>query len=114
MRISDWSSDVCSSDLESVRDAFALSRLGGVVTLTSYVTRATTVEFPLFDLALRGRDVRSSQSGRLDMTRDMAPFLPWMADGRVEDRKSVVLGKSVSVRVDHGGRRIIKKTKQIT
>src|SRR3546814_2322422 len=86
MRISDWSSDVCSSDLESVRDAFALSRLGGVVTLTSYVTRATTVEFPLFDLALRGRDVRSSQSGRLDMTRDMAQFLPWMADGRVDPR----------------------------
>src|SRR3546814_17188471 len=28
-----------------------------------------------------------------------------------EDRKSVVEGKSVSVRVDRGGRRIIKKTK---
>src|SRR3546814_14984248 len=28
---------------------------------------------------------------------------------RVEDRKSVVSGKSVSVRVDLGGRRIIKK-----
>src|SRR3546814_16843704 len=28
-----------------------------------------------------------------------------------EDRKSVVSGKSVSVRVDHGGRRIIKKNK---
>src|SRR3546814_12163252 len=27
------------------------------------------------------------------------------------DRKSVVKGKSVSVRVDHGGRRIIKKKK---
>src|SRR3546814_17589177 len=30
--------------------------------------------------------------------------------GRARDRKSVVLGKSVSVRVDLGGRRIIKKT----
>src|SRR3546814_11295546 len=30
-----------------------------------------------------------------------------------EDRKSVVWGKSVSVRVDLGGRRIIKQTKQI-
>src|SRR3546814_10957874 len=29
-----------------------------------------------------------------------------------EDRKSVVSGKSVSVRVDHGGSRIIKKKKQ--
>src|SRR3546814_14201427 len=32
----------------------------------------------------------------------------------VIDRKSVVEGKSVSVRVDLGGRRIIKKKKQIT
>lgn len=70
--------------IASVQEAFAYTRLGGVVTLTSYVTRSTTVEFPLFDLALRGRDVRSSQSGRLDMTRDMAQFLPWMADGRVD------------------------------
>src|SRR3546814_16713336 len=30
-----------------------------------------------------------------------------------EDRKSVVSGKSVSVRVDHGGRRIIKKNTKI-
>src|SRR3546814_15663178 len=29
-----------------------------------------------------------------------------------EDRKSGVSGKSVSERVDHGGRRILKKTKQ--
>src|SRR3546814_11772293 len=36
--------------------------------------------------------------------------------GRVIDRKSVVSGKSVAVRVDLGGRRIIKKNKnnQIT
>src|SRR3546814_14724697 len=35
--------------------------------------------------------------------------------GRVEilDRKSVVSGKSVSVRVDIGGRRIIKKKKEV-
>src|SRR3546814_18387164 len=31
---------------------------------------------------------------------------------RLGDRKSVVLGKSVSVRVDLGGRRIIKKKKK--
>src|SRR3546814_17692343 len=36
-----------------------------------------------------------------------------LADGpdEVQDRKSVVRGKSVSVRVDFGGRRIIKKKK---
>ncbi len=70
--------------IASVQEAFAYTRLGGVVTLTSYVTRSTEVAFPLFDLALRGRDVRSSQSGRLDMARDMARFLPWLADGRVD------------------------------
>lgn len=44
--------------IASVQEAFAYTRLGGVVTLTSYVTRFTTVDLPLFDLALRGRDVQ--------------------------------------------------------
>src|SRR3546814_16522012 len=35
-------------------------------------------------------------------------------DRRIGDRKSVVQGKSVSVRVDLGGRRIIKKKKANT
>lgn len=68
----------------SVQQAFALTRLGGVVTITSYVTRDSTVDFPLFDLALRGRDVRSSQSGRLDMRRDMAQFLPMLASDGID------------------------------
>src|SRR3546814_15830512 len=68
MRISDWSSDVCSSDLGR----------GGVV-------RAG-------DMAC------SSASPRRRAVR--APSA---------DRKSVVQGKSVSVRVELGGRRIIKK-----
>lgn len=70
--------------IESVRQAFELTRLGGVVTLTSYVTRDTEVAFPLFDLALRGRDVRSSQSGRLDMRRDIARFVPMLESGAVD------------------------------
>lgn len=70
--------------IESVQHAFAFTRLGGVVTLTTYVTRESRVDFPLFDLALRGRDVRSSQSGRIDMRRDMARFLPWLRDGLVD------------------------------
>src|SRR3546814_13971911 len=68
MRISDWSSDVCSSDLERPR-AWPLDAL--------------------FD------DRRPAD--RLGIRR-------WQLD-----RKSVVQGKSVSVRVDLGGRRIIKK-----
>src|SRR3546814_19136442 len=72
MRISDWSSDVCSSDLGKT---FAEDR--------------DRMPFGLF-LAFAGVEV-----------------LPRF--GR--DRKSVVLGKSESVRVDLGGRRIIKKKK---
>lgn len=70
--------------IESVQQAFALTRLGGVVTVTSYVTRDSTVELPLFDLALRGRDVRSSQSGRLDMRRDIARCVPLLESGAVD------------------------------
>src|SRR3546814_18088979 len=48
------------------------------------------------------RSVRARVAVRLGF-RDLA------ADRAREDRKSVVSGKSVSVRVDLGGRRIIKK-----
>ncbi|GAA2244041.1 zinc-binding dehydrogenase [Herbiconiux moechotypicola] len=70
--------------LESVGQAFACTRLGGTVVVTSYVRRDSEVALPLFDLALRGRDVRSSQSGRLDMRRDQQRFLPWLASGAVD------------------------------
>jgi S-(hydroxymethyl)glutathione dehydrogenase/alcohol dehydrogenase len=70
--------------IASVQQAFAFTRLGGVVTMTSYVRRDSTVDLPLFDLALRGRDVRSSQSGRLDMRRDLAQFLPLLESGAVD------------------------------
>src|SRR3546814_15762867 len=72
MRISDWSSDVCSSDLSMG------ARMVGDLTET----------------AGRGREAVWQGTG----------------GGRRADRKSVVSGKSVSVRVDLGGRRIIKKT----
>src|SRR3546814_11956506 len=43
-------------------------------------------------------------------TRNFDRLQGYLADARI-DRKSVVSGKSVSVRVDLGGRRIIKKKK---
>ncbi|QBE49069.1 zinc-binding dehydrogenase [Leucobacter triazinivorans] len=71
---------------DAVEQAFLGTRNGGVTTLTSYVARDTRVSLPLYDLALRGRDVRSSQSGRLDMRRDIARLLPWLADGSFDVR----------------------------
>src|SRR3546814_2993843 len=73
IRIIDWSSDVCSSDL--------------------------AVQALADRLQMRLRVGRHLQ---LALVRDLDPALD-----RQEDRKSVVEGKSVSVRVDIGGRRII-------
>src|SRR3546814_17383890 len=74
MRISDWSSDVCSSDLIASR------------------------------AAARCRDAAGGNAaGR-----------GWCSTIQGIDRKSVVKGKSVSVRVDLGGRRIIKKKKEVS
>src|SRR3546814_2347575 len=68
MRISDWSSDVCSSDL----------------------ARAEAFEAQIAAL----KDAKEQLSAQFSEIGG--------------DRKSVVQGKSVSVRVDLGGRRIIK------
>src|SRR3546814_12188179 len=83
MRISDWSSDVCSSDLASVP-----ARRGG--------------------RALDHGRVRLRRAGRRLRDR-LEPDAAEEEPRRRGDRKSVVSGKSVSVRVDLGGRRIIKK-----
>src|SRR3546814_11267537 len=88
MRISDWSADVCSSDLAG---------RGG----RGYDGRAGRA---------RGPAPRRHHAPRDGRRRQEAAVLP-ARRRRVQDRKSVVSGKSVSVRVDLGGRRIIKKTK---
>src|SRR3546814_17737607 len=59
---------------------------------------------------MRARFLQDDRGSRV-RRRDRAPSARTRGAG--EDRKSVVKGKSVSVRVDLGGRRIIKKKKQI-
>src|SRR3546814_19877444 len=105
MRIRDCSSDVCSSDLikriEGERRVLhqRIARLNGAATrstqlgerLLAHVQRtAQAVGFP-------------TQYARYTLAHaDMSPE---------EDRKSVVEGKGVPVRVDIGGSQIIKKKK---
>src|SRR3546814_15717454 len=89
MRISDWSSDVCSSDLHR-----------------SDVLRRGRTHVPLLCRDGRCHARRQRRTYRLGASG--------RCGGRCEslrrpDRKSVVEGKSVSVRVDPGGSRIIKK-----
>src|SRR3546814_17244582 len=94
MRISDWSSDVCSSDLApGAGDPAALQ-----------APRAH--HYQGFAGAARSRS--AGAVGRAAAGQRFGQ--PDHAGRRAEtDRKSVVSGKSVSVRVDIGGRRIIKK-----
>src|SRR3546814_15524516 len=99
MRISDWSSDVCSSDLQGCRARRLLLglRRGGPGAGRSHEAAGTLLPLPP-----QGRR-RPPPDGELTLQ-------PARYTG---DRKSAGLGKSVSVRVDLGGRRLIKKkTKQ--
>src|SRR3546814_21060725 len=85
VRISDWSSDVCSSDLVA-----AMASEVGIVNSALIKIGAKTIT-SLTD----GSENANKANAIYESVR--------------EDRKSVVEGKSVSVRVDLGGRRIIKK-----
>src|SRR3546814_16468224 len=104
MRISDWSSDVCSSDLLT----FSIHLIGALAyaaRIAGVRTRRIAMSFALFNVLVLVSRLSNSFLG---------PFLAKrietaLADGIGEDRKSVVWGKSVSVRVDLGGRSIIKK-----
>src|SRR3546814_20678537 len=106
MRISDWSSDVCSSDLEGTDPHTVLLVLDGC---------DRWLQFKHADLFI---DLVRKLHQRLaklyvilthDEIDERLPAPHVVEIGPLQDRKSVVSGKSVSVRVDLGGRRIIKK-----
>src|SRR3546814_17853366 len=97
MRISDWSSDVCSSDLNALARALRTRRERGGLRRDG-MTRLfhiSDLHFGLEDRAALGWFADCVRAERHDAV----------------ERKSVVWGESVSVRVDLGGRRIIKKKK---
>src|SRR3546814_13839566 len=98
MRISDWSSDVCSSDLRVAE----LRRPGFVVLLV----RGGIAGGPPVDHRLQIGVVVQRLLQRVEL-QEVAVAVDLALAGL--DRKSVVSGKSVSVRVDLGGRRIINK-----
>src|SRR3546814_19233178 len=115
MRISDWSSDVCSSDLLFVSSAAItpFSVRAQEATPESLWPEKTyqedefmpTITFynPPKEKAVDVAIVVCPGGGYSGLASDH--------EGTQIDRKSVVSGKSVSVRVDLGGRHIIKKKK---
>src|SRR3546814_14894448 len=112
MRISDWSSDVCSSDLRKAMHHLARLRkdrpqrarwldeqIGQIFELADpdrlFVPTLTAQRQAMFAVGYyhqKNGFYRRKDGGAADA-----------------DRKIVVSGKGVSVRVDLGGRRIIKK-----
>src|SRR3546814_15385796 len=133
MRISDWSSDVCSSDL-----IVAAERISAPLD-PPYRPHATS------SLTSASRPVTAAaaaMAGETRWVREPGPWRPTKLRLEVEaqrspagtlsgfmarhmeqpgsrhskpasvDRKSVVSGKSVSVRVDFGGRRLNQKKKK--
>src|SRR3546814_20389177 len=94
-RISDWMSDVCSSDLMHIlrRHGIALAGYRDDTLLESFVLNATGSRHDMDSLA-------RSYLGYTTTT-----FEQVAGKG---DRKCVVEGMGVSVRVDQGGRGIIK------
>src|SRR3546814_18010532 len=112
MRISDWSSDVCSSDLLLVSFPFGLGfALAGnaYVALACFVVVKFTMTLHLGPIiALCFAQVPGTMRAMMSATINMVIGLAGVGLGGTVDRKSVVSGKGVSVRVDLGGGRIFK------
>src|SRR3546814_12966823 len=105
MRISYWSSDVCSSDLEAVCKSVKF----GVIVYNRNVCRLTPDSLAI--LADRCPNLIGFKDGIGDIELMSSIHLKLGERfSRSEERRE---GKSVSVRVDLGGCRIINKTKQI-
>src|SRR3546814_15997710 len=115
MRISDWSSDVCSSDLgKNIVPKRECSRSKGASSGMA-VAASPCSKRMLARPARCARSVAAATSSG-DMSRPSAnPVLPVLSAIRLvvqpPDRKSVGSGKSVAVRVAHGGCRIFQTKK---
>src|SRR3546814_18049402 len=118
MRIRDWSSDVCSSvlglaGLDGAGEDHAVDRRAdhGAAKVDAGGFRRSGL---LADLRLRGVDLRprlvARGAGQVDVAfRHQLLRAKLRLAAVIRDRKSVVEGKRVLVRVELGGRRTIKK-----
>src|SRR3546814_14977880 len=118
MRISDWSSDVCSSDLFGFyRDGVRLGITRTALAATFPTAQPRVVIF-VHGLCCNETAWQLYQQADDDSTRPYGEKLGEHGytqlylrynSGAPIDRTSVVSGASVSVRVDLGGRRLIKQ-----
>src|SRR3546814_16647266 len=121
VRISDWSSDVCSSDLIVTReewlrdDAVEFFKSIGedykaeiIASIPSNEPISLYREGDFIDLC-RGPHVPST--GKLKVFKLMIVAGAYWRGDSTKDRKGVVSGKSVAVRVGYGGRRDIQNNR---
>src|SRR3546814_11912021 len=114
MRISDWSSDVCSSDLWIEAGRLLLNEQPQTRTRHPVVAgdRIELDAEPERDETIEAQDI-PIEVVHLDKSIAIINKPPGLTV-HPGDRKSVVSGKSVSVRVDIGGRSNLKKKTQHT
>src|SRR3546814_11928581 len=114
MRISDWSSDVCSSDLILVMvEGVAAGPVDhadiGIAVAAPVPVEGRVRRQQRVGKTGAGNEARRPVRSRRHLRRgERRPRQPDAAGAR----KSGVWGKSVSVRVEIGGRRVIKKKKK--
>src|SRR3546814_16183964 len=103
--MSDWSSDVCSSDLV-IGDSDGLVNVGGTE------DHGDRSEYLILPERSFQRHIDQDSGGKISAITLQRPAAEQKGCAKLfRDRKSVVTGKSVSVRVDLGGRSIITKKK---
>ncbi|OZM81344.1 zinc-binding dehydrogenase [Pseudonocardia sp. MH-G8] len=68
----------------AVRTAFAATRRGGVVVPLGMTDFGVTVDLPVNDLAMRGREVRSCQYGNVDLQRDLPRYARVLESGLLD------------------------------
>src|SRR3546814_16639534 len=130
MRISDWSSDVCSSDLNrGLRVSYPPRRTRESVGRCNrtFQRKKQINHCQLNHLAYacganpRGKGMimstinevaKGGSEGVPRAIQTVLDALDTLKFGAIQDRTSVVWGKCVSVRVDLGGSRLIKKKKK--
>src|SRR3546814_15550981 len=109
MRISDWSADVCSSDLAVPVHVLRFDAGGERQARVPRVTRVQDQQREHAEQQLAPQRDSRWQTQWLHVSRRAGSSRP--APTPCAARKSVGWGECVSVRVDLGGRHIIKKKK---
>src|SRR3546814_19803279 len=112
MRISDWSSDVCSSDLLALRIHRKIDDLGLLLDRLGAGLRHIDLDRVAKQRRSDDEDHQQNQhhvyqGHHIDLGHRMV--CPVAVIKAADDRKSVVKGTRESVRVNLGGRRTIKK-----